>query len=94
MTATAKTEQKSNSSAKTENIASMAKEKASVAKDKLDESVAHARDTVEDFAENARGELQHISKQTNTFVKENPGLAIAGAVGFGVLLGLALRQRS
>ncbi|SFB11168.1 hypothetical protein SAMN05421688_2947 [Poseidonocella pacifica] len=27
------------------------------------------------------------------FVRKNPGLAIAGAVGFGLLLGLALRDR-
>lgn len=28
------------------------------------------------------------------FVRENPGVALAGAVGLGVLVGLALRSRS
>ena len=43
----------------------------------------------------ARGseEVKRVSENTGRFVRENPGLALAGAAGLGLLVGLALRNR-
>ncbi|MCE8548479.1 hypothetical protein KBY25_21935 [Ruegeria pomeroyi] len=38
-------------------------------------------------------QVQRISKDGQAFVAKNPALTVAGAVGIGVLLGLALRKR-
>lgn len=47
-----------------------------------------------DAAKQVSAHAEALTKSSMTFVKENPGTALAGAVGLGVLLGLALNRRS
>ncbi|WP_342069836.1 hypothetical protein [Yoonia algicola] len=70
------------------------------ATDTLEKGAKAAQDTVDHATERAKvatDEAQkEIRKLTDTgadFVRENPGTAIVGAVGVGILLGLALRGR-
>jgi len=44
-------------------------------------------------AERANDEMRKLSETGTNFVRENPGAAVVGAVGVGILLGLALRGR-
>lgn len=36
---------------------------------------------------------QSATEQGTKFVRDNPGLALAGALGVGVLIGMAMRER-
>lgn len=63
------------------------------AAEKVDEVVTTAQDTAAEATEMAGEELRKLRETSTTFVRENPGAAIAGAVGVGILLGLALRGR-
>ncbi|SFS21232.1 hypothetical protein [Yoonia litorea] len=56
-------------------------------------SAAAAQDTVGQATEQAGEELRKLTDAGTKFVRENPGAAIAGAVGVGILLGIALRNR-
>lgn len=38
-------------------------------------------------------QVQRISKDGQAFISKNPALTVAGAVGVGILLGLAMRKR-
>ncbi|WP_130409740.1 hypothetical protein [Thalassococcus sp. S3] len=38
-------------------------------------------------------EIDRISQQTGKFVRDNPGIALAGAAGLGLLVGLILAKR-
>lgn len=55
------------------------------------------RTQVSKAAENTRKQIadasQNATHQTAQFVRDNPAVALAGAVGAGILLGLALRGR-
>lgn len=63
------------------------------AKTVIDDNIASARDAVETFAGEAKNEVRKISDQTTQFVKDNPGIALAGALGLGIIVGLAMRSR-
>lgn len=72
-----------------------AKAKAAVdqAAETIEKSVDHAQDVVSEMTHQANDELRKMTDSGAKFVRENPGTAIAGALGVGVLLGLALRGR-
>lgn len=63
------------------------------AKSAFDESIADARASLEEIADEAQSQARRLGEQTPKFVRDNPGVALAGAVGLGVLVGLALRSR-
>lgn len=66
-----------------ENLAGRVKEQAAqTAQEQIDAGLQYSS-----------GELQRLATEGRVFVKKNPGLAIAGALGAGVLLGLAMRSR-
>lgn len=58
------------------------------------ENVDHVQAAAADVAKRASKEAETLVKSGSKFVKENPGMALAGAAGLGVLLGLALNRRS
>ena len=64
---------------------------------KLREEVSHRVSEAQEAAEAARREIGEAAKRTSDegtrFVRENPGLALAGALGVGILIGLAVRGR-
>ncbi|WP_371225281.1 hypothetical protein [Roseovarius sp. 2305UL8-3] len=62
-------------------------------KAQVEEGVAQTQDALEQVASQTADELRKVSDQSSKFVRENPGIAVAGAVGIGVLIGLALRGR-
>lgn len=63
------------------------------AKDKLNDSMSEARDALDTATQRASEEVRKAADQTTTFVRENPGTALLGALGLGVLVGLAMRSR-
>lgn len=63
------------------------------AKVRLDTHRAQAMEAAETAQLHAQDMAQRGSDETARFVRENPALAMAGAVGIGILLGLALRDR-
>ena len=79
-------------------------EKVSAIKDRaaktVEKGVEAAQDTFEQAAfqaelatEQAGEELRKMTESGTKFVRENPGTAVIGAVGLGILVGLALRGR-
>ncbi|KIC30601.1 hypothetical protein [Leisingera sp. ANG-M6] len=62
-------------------------------KEQAAETVQQAQEQIGAGLQYSSGELQRVASQGRAFVKENPGLAIAGALGAGVLLGLAMHSR-
>lgn len=45
-------------------------------------------------SEQVAGKVPELKSQGNQFLRENPGIALVGAVGIGVLIGLALNNKS
>lgn len=81
-----------------------ANKKAAAIKDRatktLEKGVEAAQDTYEQAAfqaelatEQAGEELRKLTASGTKFVRDNPGTAVVGAVGLGILVGLALRGR-
>lgn len=70
---------------------------ASALKDRAMEKIEHGmettQETFEQLTEQASEELRKLTETGTKFVRENPGTAVAGAVGLGILVGLALRGR-
>jgi len=80
-----------------DNSASAMKERAA---EKLEKGVEAAQETVAQATEQAKlatdqasEEIRKMAETGTKFVRKNPGAAVAGAVGVGILLGLALRGR-
>jgi ElaB/YqjD/DUF883 family membrane-anchored ribosome-binding protein len=67
-------------------------EVAKEAKSALEDGVTATRDTLKKARDEAQKQPTHTSEKGAAFVRENPGLAMVGALGAGVLLGLALRK--
>lgn len=63
------------------------------AKEQAAQAVQTAQEHLDAGMKYSSGELQRFADQTQDFVKKNPGLALAGALGAGILLGLAMRRR-
>lgn len=87
-----------------EKVTASAKEKAGAvtasAKEKAEAVTASAKETLEGARESAREgydkvtkDLEHLGKDVNEYVRQNPGKAIAMAAGAGFVLGLLLRGR-
>lgn len=63
------------------------------AKEAASETLTRAQDSLDAAVEQGSAELDRLSRQSTKFIQENPGVAVAGALGLGVLIGLALRNR-
>lgn len=59
----------------------------------VQDAVEQVRASAGDVVNQGSAELKRASEGSVKFIKENPGLAVAGALGLGVLLGLSLRNR-
>ena len=73
--------------------------------DKLHDAVTHAQESVQDAANSVRDTVLAAADRTidrtqtlqgdfDSAVRRNPTLAVLGALGVGVVLGLALTKRS
>ncbi|MBW4983584.1 DUF883 family protein [Mameliella sp. CS4] len=62
---------------------------ASAAGERLDEAQA----SIDRAIEGGREEIERAARQSTQMVRDNPVLAVAGAVGVGLLLGLAMRKK-
>ena len=70
-----------------------AKDAAARVKDAVSDAAIQAQATATDALDAGLGEYDRLSRQSARFVRENPGVAVAGALGVGLILGLALRLR-
>lgn len=61
--------------------------------DVAQETVAQATEQAKLVTEQANEEIRKMAETGTKFVRENPGAAVAGAIGVGILVGLALRGR-
>lgn len=61
--------------------------------DRAREQAQVGRDTVQQATQKISETAATATEQGTAFVRENPGLALAGALGVGVLIGLAMRER-
>lgn len=59
----------------------------------VEDAAEQLRDTASAAIEQGSAELKRAADGSAKFVRENPGLAVAGALGLGVLIGLSLRNR-
>ena len=70
---------------------------AAALKERAVDAVEHGLDvgkeTFEQATEQATQEIRKLTETSSKFVRENPGAAVAGALGVGILVGLALRGR-
>jgi len=67
-------------------------ELAKEARSALEDGVVATQDSLKTARDAAQKQLAQTSEKGVAFVRENPGLALVGALGVGVLLGLALRK--
>lgn len=56
----------------------------------IDRRTEEARDAARAASDKTRETVARGTEEGARFVRENPGVALAGAVGLGVLIGLAL----
>ena len=62
------------------------------AKKSLDDSISDAQAVADQFSDDAKKEVRKAADHSRQFVRNNPGVAILGAVGLGVIVGMALRS--
>lgn len=67
---------------------------ADTVKTQVAETVGYAQDGLDAAAAKSSEELSRLSKTSTRFVRDNPALAVAGAAGIGLLVGLLVRSRS
>ncbi|OBY27277.1 hypothetical protein [Leisingera sp. JC1] len=91
MTKTAATKQFSNADSASEELSG--ERLADRAKEQAQEAVEQAQESLQAGISYGKSEIERLTSQSQDFIKKNPGLAVAGALGAGVLLGLALRRR-
>lgn len=68
------------------------REKADEAQARAHEAYDQARERIDEGIAQGRAEAERLSGHSAQLVRDNPGLALVGALGAGVLLGLALRK--
>lgn len=66
---------------------------ADAALEQLETRAAQAREVADKTRQQVTDTAQRATDQGAQFVRDNPALALAGAVGFGILLGLAVKSR-
>lgn len=62
-------------------------------KAQVEDGMTQTQEALEKAATQTADELRKVSDQSAKFVRDNPAIAVAGAVGLGVVIGLALRGR-
>ena len=63
------------------------------AKAVLDEGIAEMQAAAEQLSDTAQKQVRDVSGKTTKYVSDNPGKALLGALGVGVLVGMALKSR-
>jgi ElaB/YqjD/DUF883 family membrane-anchored ribosome-binding protein len=86
------TQTKPNGSA-AEKAAEKAESIRQAAAEQVQDTVDQVRESAAVAMEQGSAELQRAVDGSSKFVRENPGLAVAGALGLGVLIGLSMRNR-
>lgn len=84
----------STAKAKAAEIADVAKDKTQELRETVEKTVEDGARVAEDAVARAQDNVRVASRSASDAVRENPGIAMAGALGIGVLLGLALARRS
>ena len=59
----------------------------------MEEGLETAKVSADEVTKAATAELQRMSESGTKFVRENPMTSLLGAVGVGILIGVALRGR-
>lgn len=77
----------------TDKVAAEVKPMIDRTKDAAGDALRRAEDTVHTAINKGTEQYERAAHTSSKFVRDNPGLAVAGALGVGVLLGLALRNR-
>ncbi|SHH02276.1 hypothetical protein [Cognatishimia maritima] len=62
-------------------------------KDQAAETFKSAQEQLDQGIARSNEEIQRLAKEGREFVAKNPGVALAGAVGLGLIVGLAMRKR-
>lgn len=62
-------------------------------REQVDARMKDAANATEDARKKVGAHVSRANQESVRFVKENPALALAGAVGVGILIGLAVRGR-
>ncbi|WP_405109865.1 hypothetical protein L0Z65_00780 [Phaeobacter sp. BS52] len=82
-----------NEAEETQPIAEKVKEVGEQLEDMAVRNAQAVREIASDGAKSASEAVSDLAGQSEDFVKKNPALAVAGALGVGVLIGLAVRNR-
>ncbi|WP_415922107.1 DUF883 family protein [Tateyamaria sp. SN6-1] len=80
--------------AKASEWADTARQQAETLRDTVGSAAKDGREVLHSAAHDLEAKAKHAQDTALSTVRRNPGLAVAGAVGFGVLLGLALGRRN
>ena len=80
--------------AKASDWADAAREQAETLRETVGEAAKEGREALQSAAHGIEAKAKKAQDSALETVRRNPGLAVAGAVGFGVLLGMALSRRS
>ncbi|KII16022.1 MULTISPECIES: hypothetical protein [Phaeobacter] len=74
-------------------IAEKVKEVGEQLEDMATRNAQAVREIAREGAVNTSQAMSDLAAQSEDFVKKNPALAVAGALGVGVLIGMAMRNR-
>ncbi|WP_299374280.1 hypothetical protein [uncultured Tateyamaria sp.] len=84
----------SQAKAKVADLADKARNEAEVIQETVKEVAWDSAARVQQTAERVQDHAQSAGAQAADAVRRNPGLAVAGALGLGVLVGLAMARKS
>lgn len=77
-----------------QSVKDRAQEAAKASGEAIRETAENVKETGAQLAEQGKEQLSTLQTQIDDVVRRNPTTAVLGAVGIGVLIGMALRQRS